>query len=337
MALGLTKRRLWGPGWRLFFAMIFSGMAFGRIVSDTSFDVSPRPFIATAAIAVAFWIAFFIGLWRSRARILVVTTPRRRTRRWQKPPPAALPAPSCRAAPEGRRRSSPTVGRVLNDFVHDARAALGDTLQSIVLFGSAENGSVHVGRQRRRRLVGVRPDWHRAAAPALERAMGQSASKSSGCWNSRWPSPRLSRWFGDIVRRHRVLHGPDRSRHSPSPARPPSRVSGRCSSISSCGFRASYATDGGREDRLALRIADAAGPLRVSAAEILELEGGPAAPARRPRPRGRGLDRTRSRRGAGGNQRGSRDATPGGRPGGDLLLRVIELASFLHKRAALLS
>ena len=76
MTLDLTKRRLWGPGWRLFFAMIFSGMAFGRIVSDTSFDVSPRAFIATAAIAVAFWIAFFVGLWRSRARILVVASKR---------------------------------------------------------------------------------------------------------------------------------------------------------------------------------------------------------------------------------------------------------------------
>ena len=76
MTLDLTKRRLWGPGWRLFLAMIFSGMAFGRIVSDTSFDVSPKPFIATAAIAVSFWIAFFVGLWRSRARILVLASKR---------------------------------------------------------------------------------------------------------------------------------------------------------------------------------------------------------------------------------------------------------------------
>ena len=31
---------------------------FGRIISDTSWDVSPRNFIITAAIAMAFWIAF---------------------------------------------------------------------------------------------------------------------------------------------------------------------------------------------------------------------------------------------------------------------------------------
>jgi hypothetical protein len=72
MALDLTRRRLWGPGWPLFLAMIFSGMAFGRIVSDTSFDVSPKQFIITAAIALCFWITFFVLLWRNRARILVV-------------------------------------------------------------------------------------------------------------------------------------------------------------------------------------------------------------------------------------------------------------------------
>jgi hypothetical protein len=48
--------------------------AFGRIVSDTSFDVSPRPFIIVAGIGVAFWIAFFVSLWRMRSRILIVPT-----------------------------------------------------------------------------------------------------------------------------------------------------------------------------------------------------------------------------------------------------------------------
>jgi hypothetical protein len=51
---------------------LFSSMAFGRIVSDTSFDVSPRPFIIVASIALAFWIAFFVSLLRMRGRILIV-------------------------------------------------------------------------------------------------------------------------------------------------------------------------------------------------------------------------------------------------------------------------
>jgi hypothetical protein len=57
-----TKKRLHGWDWLLFMAMIFSGFAFGRIISDTSWDVSPVNFIVTAAIAGAFWIAFFTRL-----------------------------------------------------------------------------------------------------------------------------------------------------------------------------------------------------------------------------------------------------------------------------------
>jgi hypothetical protein len=61
-ALRKTKRLLHGWDWLLFMAMLFSGFAFGRIVSDTSWDVSPVNFILTATIAVAFWIAFFTRL-----------------------------------------------------------------------------------------------------------------------------------------------------------------------------------------------------------------------------------------------------------------------------------
>lgn len=71
-ALTKARRRLGGYPSLLFMAMLFSMMAFGRIVADTSFDVSPRPFIVVAGIAVAFWIAFAVSLFRMRARILVV-------------------------------------------------------------------------------------------------------------------------------------------------------------------------------------------------------------------------------------------------------------------------
>jgi hypothetical protein len=61
-ALRRTKRLLHGWDWVLFMAMIFSGFAFGRIVSDTSWDVSPVNFIVVATIAGAFWVAFFTRL-----------------------------------------------------------------------------------------------------------------------------------------------------------------------------------------------------------------------------------------------------------------------------------
>jgi hypothetical protein len=63
-AFAAARRRLARKDWPLFFAMLFSMMAFGRIVSDTSFDVSPKAFIVTAAIALAFWIWFFVNLAR---------------------------------------------------------------------------------------------------------------------------------------------------------------------------------------------------------------------------------------------------------------------------------
>lgn len=66
-----ARRYLAGPVWLLQLAMIFSSLAFARIVSDTSFDVSPRKFIITAAIAVLFWIAFFVKLYRGRRAVLL--------------------------------------------------------------------------------------------------------------------------------------------------------------------------------------------------------------------------------------------------------------------------
>jgi hypothetical protein len=69
--LDRIKRRLWGYQGLMQLALIFSGLAFGRIVSDTSWDVSPRRFIITAAIAAGFWIAFFVTLYRGRRSIVV--------------------------------------------------------------------------------------------------------------------------------------------------------------------------------------------------------------------------------------------------------------------------
>jgi hypothetical protein len=59
-AFGRARRAILARDWPLFLAILFSCFAFGRIVSDTSFDVSPRNFIVTASIAAVFWIVFFV-------------------------------------------------------------------------------------------------------------------------------------------------------------------------------------------------------------------------------------------------------------------------------------
>ena len=69
--LAQVKRRLKGPRWLLFLAMVFTMQAFARIVSDTSFDVSPRKFIATAVVAACFWGAFLVRLFHGRREVLV--------------------------------------------------------------------------------------------------------------------------------------------------------------------------------------------------------------------------------------------------------------------------
>ena len=69
--LTLIKRRLAGPRWLLLLALVSTALAFGRIVSDTSFDVSPRRFIATAVVAACFWAAFLVRLFHGRREVLV--------------------------------------------------------------------------------------------------------------------------------------------------------------------------------------------------------------------------------------------------------------------------
>jgi hypothetical protein len=72
-ALRQTKRLLHGWDWLLFVAIFFSCSAFGRIVADTSWDISPVNFIITTSIAAAFWVAFFARLIWVRRRVCRAT------------------------------------------------------------------------------------------------------------------------------------------------------------------------------------------------------------------------------------------------------------------------
>jgi hypothetical protein len=65
-SLNRIKKRFRVMRWTFLLAMIFTAQAFGRIVSDTSWDVSPRAFIATASVAGVCWIGFCIAVLRCR-------------------------------------------------------------------------------------------------------------------------------------------------------------------------------------------------------------------------------------------------------------------------------
>jgi hypothetical protein len=71
-ALSRTKRLLHGLDWSLvflFFSIQFSAFAFARIVSDTSWDVSPKNFIITAIIAGCFWVAYLVRIIWVRRKV----------------------------------------------------------------------------------------------------------------------------------------------------------------------------------------------------------------------------------------------------------------------------
>ncbi len=246
------------------------------------------------------------------------------------------------AAPEAVADLPATVGRVLDEFVQVARAELGTALHAIVLFGSAAENRIRPTSDVNVAIVLAtfdRPAIDRLR-PALERA--HAAIRLEVLWllesEVHAAAEAFAVKFTDIIRRHRVLHGPDPFA---------GLVISRQATIARLRqvllnqllrLRATYAVDGGREERLTLRIADAAGPLRVSAAEILELEGGPALAPRDALARiaeGWTAPAGAAVLAAMSTARETRHLESG--RAGELLLGVIELASFLHRRAALLS
>jgi hypothetical protein len=65
----LVRGNAWLRGLRLF-ALVMTLFAFGRIVSDTSWDVSPRLFIIDAVAAVISWTLYIVLLNRYRRHSL---------------------------------------------------------------------------------------------------------------------------------------------------------------------------------------------------------------------------------------------------------------------------
>jgi hypothetical protein len=65
------KRRLRGFPWLLQLSMVATMLAFGRIVSDTSWDVSPRLFIIHCIVAAILWTAYLVTLFRGRRSVVI--------------------------------------------------------------------------------------------------------------------------------------------------------------------------------------------------------------------------------------------------------------------------
>jgi predicted nucleotidyltransferase len=173
------------------------------------------------------------------------------------------------------------VVRALDRFVTDAREAFGDRLRSVVLFGSAAedalrptsdvNAIVVLSEFRADDADRARPAVRLAGAAIRLRPMfllEREVADAAGAFAVK---------FDDVRRRHRVLHGTDPFAGLEVPR--PALVARLRQVLLNLGLRLRerIVAVGDREEDLGRAVADASGPLRACAAEVLVLEGTPAA------------------------------------------------------------
>jgi hypothetical protein len=227
-------------------------------------------------------------------------------------------------------------------FVSAAESSLGSDLRSIVLFGSGAENRLRPTSDVNVTVVLRGFDAERVASLSETLLAGRAAVRLNVMWLLESEIPLAAEAFAvkfaDILRRRRILSGTDPFASVSVPREMAIRRLCQILMNLVMRLRASYAMHARQEERLAILLADAAGPLRASAAEILELEGS-APPA--PREALEQIARTLT----GGDwepvlaaiteARTTKAVTPGS--AGPMFLRVIDLACHLLGRATALS
>lgn len=168
------------------------------------------------------------------------------------------------------------VRRTVDDLVAAARTSFGDTLRSVILYGSAAEGRLRATSDVNllfilttfdSRADAFREPFRFARAASNVTAMFVLEGELSDA------SEAFAQKFADIERRHVVLHGDDLVANVHIP---------RASLVSRLQqvllnlvlrLRGTYVESSLREEQCAIAVAEAAGPLRSSAALMLELEG----------------------------------------------------------------
>lgn len=169
------------------------------------------------------------------------------------------------------------VSRVLHEFIAAAQAALSTDLKSIVLFGSAAEGRLRATSDVN--LLLVLSNFEPAHAAELRRPLriAQAAIRLSPMFvlEAELPSAitAFAEKFADILRRRRVLYGPDPCIDVKIPRAVLAARLGQVLLNLILRLREAYVMRGLREEQLALVVADTAGPLRSTAASLLELQG----------------------------------------------------------------
>jgi predicted nucleotidyltransferase len=234
------------------------------------------------------------------------------------------------------------VSRVLGEFVEAAREAFGEDLVSVLLYGSGAEGALR--KTSDVNVILVLSAFDRAKADRLRDAlrMAQAAIRLSAMFLLREEVPSalesFSQKFADVLRRRRLLYGTD-----PFVGLRVSREAliKRLNQVLlnlTLRLRAFYVERSLDEEQLVGVVAEVAGPIRASAASLLELEGmAPGSPKEALRRFTSSLD------GPGWDQvlahlsqaRETRLLPPGA--AGEALMRLLDLTQKMRARAHLLS
>ena len=168
------------------------------------------------------------------------------------------------------------VRRVVDSLVASARSSLGDALRAVILYGSAAEGRLRATSDVNVLFVLTRFD---AAVDAFREPFrsAQAAANVTAMFLLEEELPAASQAFAqkfaDIERRHVVLYGDDVVARVDIPRDALVRRLRQVLLNLTLRLRASYVESSLREEQCALTVAEAAAPLRTSAASILELEG----------------------------------------------------------------
>lgn len=233
------------------------------------------------------------------------------------------------------------VSASLAAFVAAASTALESNLRSVVLFGSGAENRLRPTSDVNVVVVLRTFDAEHIRELSETLLAARAAVRMNVMWLLESEIPQaveaFAVKFADILRRRRVLWGNDPFEQVSIPRQMAIARLRQVLMNLIMRLRASYALHSQHEERLILLLADAAGPLRASAAEIIELEGS-AAPAPREALKQVSLtlvdgewDETLA---AISRARTTKAIEPG--TAGPLLLKVIDLASQLLGRAAAL-
>jgi predicted nucleotidyltransferase len=171
----------------------------------------------------------------------------------------------------------PDIARVLDDFARTAREALGETLEAIVLFGSAADGTLAPTSDVNVILVLRRFDRERVDRLRDALRVAQAAIRLAAMFLLREEIPAaataFAQKFADIARRRRLLHGPDPFADLVVPR---GALVTRLDQVLlnlALRLRAAYVERSLRPEQLGAALSEAAGPLATSAASLTELEG----------------------------------------------------------------